>query len=75
VICGFFLGIVVVYDHGCGGVVFFGNHPCPMDSFYGGLLVRWMVISTPIQLEDFASLDEPKVKSWLCGKLYWACEG
>ena len=27
-------------------------------------------IPTPIHLEDFASLDEPKIRSYLCGELY-----
>ena len=26
----------------CGGGVFFGGHSYPMDSFYGGFMVRWV---------------------------------
>ena len=35
-------GVMVAYDYDCAGGVFFVGHSCPMDSFYGGFMVRWV---------------------------------
>ena len=37
-----FLGMVVAYDYGCDGGVFFGDHSCLVGSFCGGFMVRWV---------------------------------
>ena len=37
-----FLGMVVAFDYGCGGGVFFGGHSCLVDSLCGGCMIWWV---------------------------------
>ena len=66
---------MVTCNYGCGGGVYFGYHSCQMTCLCGEFLVWWVVILTPIHLEDIINMNELKIMSRLCGKLYCTCKG